>query len=164
VLPDSSGGTRLRRGGRRARGSQAWASTATYYCTACHVELHELVGGDWQVDEIGPDGDIAATRILPPYGCTATRAAITWLRTALADRAATWRDLVREASRAGLSEHTLRRARRLLGCRAVWRGRGGSVVCLWSLPAPGQTLVPTNRQRQRHARFAQPLRAVPEVG
>lgn len=136
LLSDSSGGTRLRRSGRRTRDS-SWASAQTWYCRSCHAELHLLTDGDWQVDLIGSDGTVARTVYLAPADAGAVGYARAWLRAALSGgRQATWRELVANGAAAGHSEHTLRRARAELGLRGRWTALG---VYVWAF---GHTSAP----------------------
>ncbi len=82
--------------------------------------------------------DLTAAAILAPEPTpdredTAAGRADDWLRAALAGgRKATWDALTRDARSAGHREITLRRARKALGCRRDYVGRG---ECVWSLPA-----------------------------
>jgi hypothetical protein len=134
LLPDASGGGRLRRGGRQTR-LAAWKGSETWYCRACHVELHELRGGDWEVDFIGADGDVERSVYLAPAGSGVTRCAVAFLRGALrGGREARWHELLLEGEAEGFAAHTLLRARLALTkdgalCHS-WRGRGHVV---WSL-------------------------------
>lgn len=138
-LPDSSGGIRLRQGGRRAktRAKAAWVSTETWYCRECHAEIHETRDGDWEVDLIGQDGEIASTLLLPPIDSIPRRAAETWLRSELAGRRCLpWSILVDRARHAGIAARTLRRARGYLGLVKVRSYRD----CLWRLPESAERL------------------------
>lgn len=131
---DSSGGTRMRRGGRQAKAPE-WKTARAYYCRECHAELHELRCGDWEVGYVDAHGGIARTEVLPPAMSTETRCALTFLRASLAGgRAAAWADLLREGRAAGFGEHTLRRARHMLGAEKRWPAIGR---CLWALPEHG---------------------------
>lgn len=164
LLLDSSGGTRLRRGGRRAR-SPSWKTTDTWYCRACHAELHELGSGDWEVGFIGADGDVARTECLPPAGSGATRAAAAFLRGALQHgREARWDDLVREGRSAGYAEHTLLRARMALAeagaLGPTWHGRSNVA---WSLREVGKVSLPQRPVRQWDSRRSRDTEAPARV-